>query len=110
MFIQEQIVNAQKAAADKGTTATPDELAKITAGASALYESQNVNSFKGAQGAIVNDRFSAVGGMGGKMFSQDSTPKQHLAVAQQTQKAVSTIQQNVASIAANSGNSALRAP
>jgi hypothetical protein len=48
--------------------------------------------------------------MGGKMFSQDSTPKQHLAVAQQTQKAVSTIQQNVASIAANSGNSALRAP
>ena len=109
-FIQEQIVNAQKAAADKGTTATPDELAKITAGASALYESQNTNSFKGAQGAIVNDRFSAVGGMGGKMFSQDSTPKQHLAVAQQTQKAVSTIQQNVASIAANSGNSALRAP
>lgn len=109
-FIQEQITQARKAATDKGTTTTADELAKITAGASALYDSQQMNAFKGAQGAIVNDRFSAVGGMGGKMFSQDSTPKLHLEVAKQTQKAVSTIQQNVATIAANSGNSALRAP
>jgi hypothetical protein len=108
-FIREQISQAQKAAKDKGTSATAAELSAITANAAALYESQHMNAFKGAQGAIVNDRFSAVGGMGGKMFSQDSTPRQHLEVAKQTQKAVADIRQYAATIAGKD-NGALRAP
>lgn len=105
--IQAELTRAAKEAKRE---LSADEAAKISNATAALYDAEQAKNFKGAQGAIVNDRFSAVGGMGGKMFSQDNTPKLHLAVAQQTQKAVATIQQGVMSIAANSGNSALRAP
>jgi len=110
-FIAEQMAQAEKTAKDKSYALSEDEKNAIKSKAGSLYDAQELNKFKGSQGAIVNDRFSSVGGMGGKMFSQDTTPKIHLEVARTTQKSVAKIEQAATIIANNSSNgSALRAP
>lgn len=104
-YIEAEITKAKQAAKRE---LTDEEKSKISNSASALYDVQQANSFKGAQGSVITDQFSKIGGAGGKLFGQDNTPKLQLAAVTQSNRYLAEIQSGVKKLTSTS--TTLRAP
>lgn len=99
-FIEKELAKIRKEAKkDNGRDLTADEVKKVTDESGKLYDSRELAKNKYSVGqSVINDKFSSIGGLGGKILSaSDGTAKQQLSVAkeqlQATNKVVSAVKE-----------------